>query len=323
MGQGLVWRSPNRHRPIRNMLNKPLILDIKGNSLDDGPGIRTVVFFKGCPLSCIWCHNPESKSPIQEICFDPKECVGCDTCLDVCPNGALSRANPFYIDRARCNLCFECVEACPSGALGRVGREMTVDDILEALLKYKPFYDMSGGGVALSGGEPTLHMDFVSETVRALKEAGIHILLETCGFFSLDKFVKRVLPYLDIIYYDIKIIDRDLHKTYCGVTNELILKNFLELLSLSEHHGFAILPRIPLVPDITDRDTNLSAMADFLVKHQVKTLRLMAYNPLWHEKSRKIGVISPYTNNSSMAGFMSRERIDECKAVFRDAGLEV
>ena len=151
------------HEEIVNEINhRPLILDIKGNSLDDGPGIRSVIFFKGCPLACTWCHNPESKRFEAEISFDAKACIGCDACLSACPQDALSRDNPFFIDRRRCDLCFRCIDACHSGALSRVGQEMGIAEIVARVLDYKPFYDTSGGGVTLSGGEPTVYMDFAS-----------------------------------------------------------------------------------------------------------------------------------------------------------------
>ena len=139
-------------------IKTPLIMEIKGNSLDDGPGIRSVVFYKGCPLSCVWCHNPESKKASMEISFDANICIDCGSCRDVCPQKALARQNRFYIDRSKCTLCFLCVDACPSGALDKVGKTMYVDEIIKKILPDKPFFDTSGGGVTLSGGEPTLYM---------------------------------------------------------------------------------------------------------------------------------------------------------------------
>jgi len=207
-------------------LKQPLILEIKGNALDDGPGIRSVVFFKGCPLSCLWCHNPESKRMGMEIGFEAKTCVGCDTCINLCPENALSRENPFFIDRDACTLCFECVDACPSGALTRIGTYMSVEAIAEQVLRDKPFYDTSGGGVTLSGGEPTLVTGFAGELAARLKASGIHTLIETCGLFDLARFDESLYPYLDLIYFDIKLMDAALHAHYCGVANETILYNF-------------------------------------------------------------------------------------------------
>ena len=246
------------------MNKQPLTLEIKGNSLDDGPGIRSVVFFKGCPLSCTWCHNPESKKIDVEISFDAEACVGSQTCFDVCPKNALSLDNPLFIDRDACNLCFECVEQCPSGALEQVGYKREVAEILKTALKDKPFYDSSGGGVTFSGGEPTLNMEFLADAAKALKEQGVHVLIETSGQFNLDKFNALVYPYIDLIYFDIKLVDKDLHKKYCGPSNTTILKNFKKLQQQYLAGGVKILPRTPLIPNITDTPENLYRFRLFL-----------------------------------------------------------
>lgn len=303
------------------MSNEPLILEIKGNSLDDGPGIRTVVFFKGCPLACVWCHNPESKKTEEEISFAADECITCDTCLAICPQKALDRANPFFIDRMKCNLCFDCVESCPSGALSRVGRRMTHKEIVEIVLKDKPFYDSSGGGVTLSGGEPTMYMDFVSILLKKFKEENLHILLETCGYFDYHRFEWMILPYIDIIFFDIKLFASDEHKRYCGIRNEIILDNFSRLWELSISARFAIIPRIPLIPGITDTESNLRSIAGFLLSHGVYSVRLLPYNPLWHKKSFQIGVENPLREVKAMREWLSREHWRKCKEIFKDAGI--
>ena len=164
----------------------PLILDIKGNSLDDGPGIRSVIFFKGCPLSCVWCQNPEGKNAKTEISFDQEKCIGCDSCKDVCETGALNRENPFFIDRNLCSFCFKCIDVCPSSALEKIGCEMEVDQIIEQVKRDVPFYQSSHGGVTFSGGEATLFIKFTSQLARELKALNIHVLLETCGYFNYD-----------------------------------------------------------------------------------------------------------------------------------------
>jgi pyruvate formate lyase activating enzyme len=301
----------------------PLILDIKGNSLDDGPGIRSVVFFKGCPLSCVWCHNPESKKADPEIAFEPSECVGCDTCLDICPEKALSRGNPFFIDRDRCTLCFACADECPSGALSRVGREMSVDDIVSAVVRDKPFFKTSGGGVTLSGGEPTLFPDFLARLLAAIKAEGIQILLETCGQFHWDAFADQILPLVDIIYYDIKLMDLDTHKTCCGVGNHRILENFVRLQERSTGaEEFMLLPRTPLIPEITATTENLSAIAGFLADHHVTRAQLLSYNPLWPAKCRKIGTVSPQKANGGTEKWISHEQLMACRSIFSDRGIE-
>ena len=303
------------------MQKTPLVLNIKGNSLDDGPGIRTVIFFKGCPLSCVWCHNPESKKTGNEISFDKNECAGCDTCIDTCPENALDRKNPFFINRNRCTLCGICVENCPSGALSMVGKTMSIKDIVAIAAKDKPFYKNSGGGVTLSGGEPTLHMDFLSELLKQLKQEGIHTLLETCGLFEFQQFEKKVLPYINTIYYDIKIYDPDVHKQFCGVKNDLILKNFIKLNTLSTKNRFELLARTPLIPNITATEKNLTEISDFLKAQNVGQTRLLAYNPLWHDKTEKIGTLNAFKNNKDMTTWIPKEKLELYRSIYTEKGI--
>jgi pyruvate formate lyase activating enzyme len=301
--------------------NTPLILDIKGNSLDDGPGIRTVVFFKGCPLSCVWCHNPESKKATPEISFEKNECVGCGTCIESCPQNALDRQNSYFIDRDRCTLCAACTENCPSGALSMVGTPMDVNDIVSAAAKDKPFYKNSNGGVTLSGGEPTLYMDFLSDLLQSLKQDGIHTLLETCGFFEFESFEKKILPHIDMIYYDIKIINPDIHQQFCGIKNDRILENFSKLNSLSAETGFELLARTPLIPDITATEKNLTRIAEFLKARGVRQTRLLAYNPLWHEKNDKIGIRNAFENDQKMNAWIPKEKLERYHSIYTKMGI--
>lgn len=310
-------------------MRTPLILEIKGNSLDDGPGIRSVVFFKGCPLSCVWCHNPESMKLSAELAFDARACIDCGACISACQPGAIAKSNPYFIDRARCTLCFECVEACPANGLTRVGKTMSVEQIVNQVKRDKPFFDNSGGGVTLSGGEPTVHMDFVSQLLQHLKQEGIHTLLETCGHFHFDPFATQILPYLDCIYFDLKIYDQHSHKNYCGQTNTLILSNFAQLQQRIQQsnaengHQVTLLPRVPLIPNITDSDENLHAIARFLADLGVKKAAQLSYNPLWHEKTQKIGAHNPYQSDAVMHKWLSKEREQRCKQVFVEQGIEV
>lgn len=303
-------------------MKAPLILEIKGNSLDDGPGIRSVVFFKGCPLSCGWCHNPESKSPGLEIAFDAAECIGCGTCLETCQEAALSKDNPFYIDRDRCNLCFACVDTCPSGALSRVGHPMTTEAVLQATLKDSVFFRNSGGGVTLSGGEPTMFVDFTSNLLKALKQANVHTLVETCGLFDLEVFEKKLYPFIDMIYYDIKLMDTGAHAHYCGVPNDRILANFRHLQKKYLDGCVEIIPRTPLIPGITDTDQNLSGIAKFLRDCNVVKARLLAYHPLWRAKNQKIGREDSLADNAVLNQFLSPQKLDACRSIFEAEGIQ-
>ncbi len=308
-------------------MKKPLILDIKGNSLDDGPGIRSAIFFKGCPLACVWCHNPESRKTGVELSYDAKACIDHGACSKRCEVGALSKRNPYYVDRAKCSLCFDCVDVCPSTALSRVGNEMSVEEILSKVIKDKPFYDNSGGGVTISGGEPTLYMEFATELLKQLKSQGIQTLLETCGHFNFEKFKDLMLPFLDIIYFDIKIFDKDSHKQYCGKTNTVILENFSKLyryLSRSEEaRKVELLPRIPLIPTLTDNELNIYAIANYLSNLGVTQAAQLSYNPLWHEKSDKIGVDNPCKDDTVMKSWIEQEKEARCREIFIEAGIDL
>lgn len=301
--------------------DEPLILEIKGNSLDDGPGIRTVVFFKGCPLDCSWCHNPESKRTAAEMSYDPAECVGCDACLDACGRGALSRDGAHFIDRDRCDMCLECVEACPSGALSRVGKPMSVQEVTAEIEKDLPFFRTSGGGATMSGGEPTMFMGFLSRLLARLAESGIHTIVETCGQFDASEFEREILPRAGAVYYDLKVFDDDLHRRECGVSNARILENFRRLHQECERQGKELLARVPLVPGVTATRENLEAIAGFLKSCGASRVALLEYNPLWLEKSAKLGRPSPCASQRSMRSWMTRAEIEQCRRAM--AGLQI
>ena len=298
------------------MKNESLLFDIKGSSMDDGPGIRTVVFFKGCPLSCIWCHNPESKSQSAELLFNVGKCIGCGNCIKNCTKGAVSSGSACFIDRGKCVLCFKCATNCPSGALEQVGMPVTIDSLMAMLLRDKPFFDASGGGVTLSGGESLMNMGFVSELLACLHGEGVHTLVETCGVFNYPSFEKSVLPHTDTVYMDIKLIDPDEHKRYCGLTNEVILKNYIYLKDAAYSGDLDFLPRIPLIPGITDTPDNLDGIAEFLQDNHWHRVQLLPYNPLWVDKYRLTGSNSAPEQQDLMKKFMPEEKIEVCREIF-------
>jgi len=303
--------------------NRPLILDIKGNSLDDGPGIRSVVFFKGCPLDCVWCQNPESKRAAPELMRAGEKCVGCGACVEVCPEKAVSPDNTGFIDRARCTLCFKCVDECPSIAFTRAGVEKSIDEIVKEVTRFKGFFDETGGGVTLSGGEPLLYMDFASELLKRLKVEGINTLIETCGLFDMKKFESLILPYTDIIYMDIKFVDPGLHKKYCGVSNDRILENFKILNARCGAGNFKLVPRTPLIPGITDGDGEIKALAAFYNVNGVTATVLLPNNPIWLEKLEKLGMTADIGAGGRIREFYSEEDKKRVVRLFEEKGISV
>jgi pyruvate formate lyase activating enzyme len=290
----------------------PLVAELKGNSLDDGPGIRSVVFLKGCPLDCDWCHNPETKRIGVELGFDASACIGARDCLAACPLGALDPSLASFVDRDTCDTCGRCVEVCPSGALRLVGRERPVEDVMAELARYEPFHRASGGGLTLSGGEATLHPQYCGSLLREARARGIHTLLETCGHFVWDRVRTHMLPWLDEVYVDVKLMDPGLHRRHCGTDNRVILDNVAALVAFSGAGGPTVLPRVPLVPGITATDENLTAIASFLRALGVSRVSLLAYNPLWHDKAATVGVVPAFAGE----GWMSREDDERCRAHF-------
>lgn len=264
----------------------PLIFDVHPGSLDDGPGIRTVVFFKGCPLACIWCHNPESQSPLPEMAFYPDRCIGCGECGRVCPNHALDPESPEMILRDQCSLCGQCAQECYALALRKVGEEYPVARLVELLRKDEIFYKSSGGGVTFSGGEPLLYMDYLSEVMRLLKAEGVHLTIETCGYFDQEEFATKILPYTDLLLFDLKLFDPVLHRQYTGQDNQCILANFRYVVS---EPGLQVIPRIPEIPGITDTPENLQQITDFLKENNCREYHLLPFNPGGLNKRIRLG----------------------------------
>lgn len=305
------------------MIKKPLILDIKGNSLDDGPGIRSVVFFKGCPLSCTWCQNPESQSIKPELFYDREKCIGCRTCMEICPQSAISPDPPFLLDRILCNGCFLCVENCPSQALRPAGEKMRADEIVNKVIQYKPFFDSSGGGVSLSGGEATLYMDFCGALLNRFKEENIHTLVETCGWFDMARFERAILPWVDMVYMDLKIMDPHDHKKFCGRSNEKIFNNFIQLNQWAKKGKINLLPRTPLIPGITDTQANIRDLIGFYTAHNIKKASLLGNNPTWINKCEQLGLEARPASGSKLDEFYDLNQLKTIKSAFKEKGIEI
>ena len=196
------------------------ILRIQRMSTEDGPGIRSTVFFKGCPLTCIWCHNPESISPRPQVHWVKSRCIGCRGCIEACPKGALAFGdNGITINRVQCDSCSECVQACPSTAMEAYGEVFSADDLVREVIKDKVYFQKSGGGVTLSGGEPTMQPVFTKELLSSLKQKGVNTALDTCGQCSWET-LEALLPQADLVLYDLKEIDPENHKRFTGITNK-------------------------------------------------------------------------------------------------------
>jgi len=263
----------------------PLIFDIKRHALEDGPGIRTTVFFKGCNLRCVWCHNPESIDSAAEIGFYPSCCINCGDCERICPSSACSLSNPDRIQRDKCTRCGDCVKACPALALRLIGRYYPVDELIDILLRDRVYYEVSGGGVTFSGGEPTLYIDYLSAVLHRLKELGIHTAIQTNGCFEWARFEAELLDMVDLVMLDLKLAESEEHRRYTGRPNQAILEN---LGHLARQKKAALIPRIPHVPRITDNKGNLNKLGSILQGFGINAA-ILPYNPLGISKWKTIG----------------------------------
>ena len=261
------------------------IFDIKRFAVHDGPGIRTTVFFKGCPLRCLWCHNPESMKIQRQIVFFENKCIGCGECFKRCPNSAIE-ATPEgrKYHKEKCTLCGTCVEYCYAEATVMQGKIVSVEEVIEEVKKDMPFYENSGGGVTLSGGEPTMQAEFCIEILAESKKAGMHTALDTSGYVKFD-ILKEILKYVDLVLYDLKVMDPQKHKEYTGVTNEIIISNLKEI----DEMNVPIEIRIPTIPGYNDSEDNLLATCELINSlHNVERVKLLPYHRLGEGKYTRL-----------------------------------
>jgi pyruvate formate lyase activating enzyme len=273
------------------MDQKPgLVVSIQHYSIQDGPGIRTTIFLKGCPLHCLWCHNPEMINPKMEVWYNARTCTLCGKCAEVCPVLAIEGyLDERVIDRKVCLAstgCRKCVEVCPTAAMEIVGAQITVEDAVKEVRADASFYQRTGGGICISGGEPTLQADFTREVLKQCQEHYINTAVETCCYANWE-VLSDVTQYADLILTDIKHMDSVKHKEGTGVSNELILENIAKLSKM----GKLIRIRLPLIPGYNDSEENLRKTAEFMKANNLKYIDLLAFHIMGEYKYRQLGKI--------------------------------
>lgn len=266
-------------------MEKGIVFNIQKMSIHDGPGIRTTVFFKGCPLRCLWCSNPESQLTEKEVACFPSRCVECGYCAQVCPKGVIEKRPPFSLaDKQNCDLCGICVKECCTNGKKIIGEEYAVDELLKEILKDKAFYDSSGGGVTFSGGEPFMQAAFLREILAACKEQSLHTAIETTGASDTDNLLNTA-KLLDLVYFDVKHMDDQVHRKLTSVSNAGILKNLKELARVHDN----VIVRVPVIPGINDEKENIAETAAYAASLGIKTVELLPYHNLGEVKYGQLG----------------------------------
>jgi len=309
--------------PVDNLSLRGRVLEIQRMSTEDGPGIRTTVFLKGCSMRCTWCHNPESLSPKPQLQWIGSRCIGCRTCLEICEDSALCLTpSGMSIDRRLCSGCGRCAEECPTTALEILGRSWTPDDLAAEVKKDKSYFDSSGGGLTLSGGEPALQPEFAAALMKSMAEPGIYTALDTCGGYKRSS-LEKLLPWADLVLYDLKEMSPEKHMTFTGVALKQVTDN---LIFLCRHMADKGRPRelwirTPLIPGATARADNIQAIGKFIAEHlnsRVSRWELCAFNHLCRDKYLRLDMTWAFHDY----GPMDQADIDSLLQVARASGVD-
>lgn len=263
---------------------KGVVFDIQRFSVNDGPGIRSIVFLKGCPLSCLWCCNPESQRIEPDVMYDLKKCIGCGKCTKACHQGAIGPGNLAWIDRTKCIGCGECVNVCPTGALSLKGEVMSINEIIQVLRRDAHYFRQSGGGVTVSGGEPLTQWQFTTELLKACKAQGWETAIETTGLGS-DEAIESVIPYVDLVLLDCKSTDPEVHKRVTGVSNERIRKNSAKIAAMANK----VIMRVPTIPTVNATEEEFHRIAEFAKSLNIDTVHVLPYHTLGESKYEMLG----------------------------------
>ena len=295
---------------------KGMIFNVQRFSIHDGEGIRTVVFFKGCPLSCKWCANPESQNFHSELRYNSIFCIGCKSCINACPVNALKLDPELGIcrDKKLCRECFTCTTVCPAKALIKEGREVSVDELIAEISSDKVFFDSSGGGVTFSGGEALAQPKFLIALMKKLKEQSYNICIETCLFVPTET-IKEIVPLTDAFLCDVKHVDIEKHKQYVGESPELILENLKYIID----SGCDVTVRIPVIPNFNHDAESMRQIADKLEKLKVKKVHLLPFHQLGENKYQQLG--RPYEMHGIKP--LHNEDLNPYVPIFKSKGIQV